>query len=301
MAPLMVSSTSVWSCVRSTEADSTQIRCRHHRSLQARAQAPSRPSCRLLPRLVPRSFPRASRLPRRSLRLPRSPTGRHLHLVRYSQVFVALTLPSPALARLTSLFSSRRFRRKGHFGHHVPLEGHPEVPVLGHYDLAGRRLCESFDGGFSVRLCFLPGALLAAAWASLLYLGIDGYTDSCREIVGAAKRIVHGIRKDFPELYVLGDPLVSVVAFGSRSEGKGNGVGFVPVYEVGDRMGKLGQRPAEPRGDSHRLHPTHRPCRRRLPARPPHRRQRDGLGSSSAVGPGLVEEMASRYMDVLYA
>lgn len=90
--------------------------------------------------------------------------------------------------------------------------------------------------------CFFlsPGALLAAAWASLLYVGIDGYTDSCREIVGAAQKFAHGIRKDFPELYVLGNPLVSVVAFGSKTEGHGNGKGIIPVYEVGDRMDKLG-------------------------------------------------------------
>lgn len=64
-------------------------------------------------------------------------------------------------------------------------------------------------------------------------MGIDGYTSSCREIVGAAKQIVLGIRKDFPELKVLGDPLVSVVAFESVD-------GEVPVYEVGDKMGGLG-------------------------------------------------------------
>lgn len=95
--------------------------------------------------------------------------------------------------------------------------------------------CSLFPG-----LVNSPGALLAAAWASLIYMGIDGYTDSCREIVGAAQKIAHAIRKDFPELYVLGDPLVSVVAFGSRTEGQGNGKGCVPVYEVGDRMDKLG-------------------------------------------------------------
>ncbi|GAA5964902.1 hypothetical protein JCM21900_002430 [Sporobolomyces salmonicolor] len=164
-----------------------------------------------------------------------------------------------------------------------------------------------------------PGALLAAAWASLLYLGIDGYTDSCREIVGAAKRIVHGIRKDFPELYVLGDPLVSVVAFGSRSEGKGNGVGSVPVYEVGDRMGKLGwhlnalQNPAAIHIACTRLTvPAVDDFLRDLRIAVNEVKAMDasgrgsmvtlyGLGSSSAVGPGLVEEMASRYMDVLYA
>lgn len=65
----------------------------------------------------------------------------------------------------------------------------------------------------------------------MVHMGESGYTASCREIVGAAKRIALGIRKDFPELYILGDPLVSVVAFGSQS---------LAVYEVGDRMSKAG-------------------------------------------------------------
>ena len=64
-------------------------------------------------------------------------------------------------------------------------------------------------------------------------MGIDGYTESCREIVGAAKQIVLGIKKDFPELRVLGDPLVSVVAFDSRLDN-------IPIYEVGDLMSKKG-------------------------------------------------------------
>lgn len=67
----------------------------------------------------------------------------------------------------------------------------------------------------------------------MVHMGIDGYTASCREIVGATKKIVAAIKSDFPELYILGDPKVSVVAFGSRSND-------LPVYEVGDRMGKLG-------------------------------------------------------------
>lgn len=66
----------------------------------------------------------------------------------------------------------------------------------------------------------------------MMHMGLDGYTESCREIVGAAKQIVAGIRSDFAdELYILGDPLVSVVAFGSET---------LPIYEVGDRMSKLG-------------------------------------------------------------
>lgn len=74
----------------------------------------------------------------------------------------------------------------------------------------------------------------------MVHLGTDGYTSLCRDIVGAAQRLVKGIQASFPELYILGDPLVSVVAFGSRTEGEGNGEGKVPIYEVGDRMDKLG-------------------------------------------------------------
>ncbi|GAA5914135.1 hypothetical protein JCM6882_004933 [Rhodosporidiobolus microsporus] len=164
-----------------------------------------------------------------------------------------------------------------------------------------------------------PGAVLAGTWASLLHLGHAGYLDSCRSIVGAAKSIVAGLRADFPELYVLGDPLVSVVAFGSRTEGEGNGRGKVPIYEVGDKMSKLGWHL------NALQHPPalHIACTRlTVPAVPDFLRDLRiavdqvkeeeeegkgsmvmlyGLGSSSAVGPGLVEELASRYIDVLYS
>lgn len=97
-----------------------------------------------------------------------------------------------------------------------------------------------------------PGAIIAGAYASLLHLGVDGYTSLCSEIVGAAKKLVRGLRADFPELYVLGDPLVSVVAFGSRTEGQGNGLGMVPIYEVGDKMDKMGWHRAFPSSSSFR-------------------------------------------------
>ncbi|BGP17316.1 Dihydrosphingosine phosphate lyase [Rhodosporidiobolus nylandii] len=164
-----------------------------------------------------------------------------------------------------------------------------------------------------------PGAVLAGAWASLLHLGHDGYLTSCLSIVGAAKRIVVGLRADFPELYVLGDPLVSVVAFGSRTEGEGNGKGKVPIYEVGDRMSKLGwhlnalQSPPSLHIACTRLTvPVVDDLLRDLRTAVDEVKEMEGegkgsmvmlygLGSSSAVGPGLVEQMASRYMDVLYS
>lgn len=62
--------------------------------------------------------------------------------------------------------------------------------------------------------------------------GEEGYTSSCRSIVGAAKAIETGIRERFdPDLYIMGNPLVSVVAFSSRT---------LNIYEVADEMGTLG-------------------------------------------------------------
>lgn len=71
-----------------------------------------------------------------------------------------------------------------------------------------------------------PGALIAGTWTAMMAMGIDGYTKSCREIVGAAREIEQGIRDEIPDLMILGKPLVSVIAFASS--------GRVNVYEVGD-------------------------------------------------------------------
>jgi hypothetical protein len=51
--------------------------------------------------------------------------------------------------------------------------------------------------------------------------------------MGAAKRIESAIRNEIPELYVLGNPPASVVAFGSK-------VASVNVHEVGDAMSSRG-------------------------------------------------------------
>jgi glutamate/tyrosine decarboxylase-like PLP-dependent enzyme len=74
-----------------------------------------------------------------------------------------------------------------------------------------------------------PGALIAAAWASLVSMGEEGYLDATRRILETADRIKRGIRA-LPELHVLGEPLF-VIAFGSRS---------VDIYKVMERMGAKG-------------------------------------------------------------
>lgn len=76
------------------------------------------------------------------------------------------------------------------------------------------------------------GSLIAGTWVSLMTIGESGYTASCRDIVGAAKTIEAGIREKLqPDLYVLGEPMVSVVAFSSKT---------INIYEVADEMNTLG-------------------------------------------------------------
>lgn len=62
---------------------------------------------------------------------------------------------------------------------------------------------------------------------------LSGYLKSCREIVSCARTIANTITNSIPELYVLGSPPASVVAFGSKSP-------EVNVHEVGDAMSKKG-------------------------------------------------------------
>lgn len=78
-----------------------------------------------------------------------------------------------------------------------------------------------------------PGSLIAGTWAAMMKMGESGYTQSCRDIVGAAKEINTRIEREIPELFVLGKPIVSVIAFGSAA-------GNVSIYDVGDHMSKKG-------------------------------------------------------------
>lgn len=74
-----------------------------------------------------------------------------------------------------------------------------------------------------------PGGLIAAAWATLVTMGEQGYLDATRRILETAGTLKRGIRA-IPGLHVLGDPLF-VIAFGSDS---------LDIYKVMDRMGSKG-------------------------------------------------------------
>lgn len=75
-----------------------------------------------------------------------------------------------------------------------------------------------------------PGALMVGCWASLMKMGHDGYLQSCIDIVGCAQKFKLAI-ESIPELYVIGNPISSVVAFGSEA---------VNIYDLADSMSKKG-------------------------------------------------------------
>lgn len=74
-----------------------------------------------------------------------------------------------------------------------------------------------------------PGALTVGAWATMVYLGRDGYKKQVGDILHTARVLRTAIENDFPELQLIGDPLLSVVAFQS---------GVVNVHALGDKLSK---------------------------------------------------------------
>ncbi|KAJ5105326.1 hypothetical protein NUU61_002673 [Penicillium alfredii] len=81
-----------------------------------------------------------------------------------------------------------------------------------------------------------PGALIAGCWASLMSVGEDGYINSCTEIMNAARKFEASIREHpliSQNLEVLGNPMVSVVAFHSKN-------GAIDIYDIADDLSVKG-------------------------------------------------------------
>ena len=72
-----------------------------------------------------------------------------------------------------------------------------------------------------------PGALSAAAWASMISIGEQGYISSTKKILEAAKIIKNEINK-MDEIEIMGDPLW-VIAFKSKK---------LDIYKIMDQMTK---------------------------------------------------------------
>jgi len=157
-----------------------------------------------------------------------------------------------------------------------------------------------------------PGALIAGTWAAMQHMGENGYRRSAKDIITAARNIIHGIKTEIPELYILGNPPVSVVALGAK-EGSG-----INILKVGDTMGKKGwllnalQKPAA-------LHiavttltvsvvdtfiadlkDSVKEVKSSEPGVDGTMVALYGLGGSSPIGPNLVGELAASFIDTLY-
>lgn len=79
-----------------------------------------------------------------------------------------------------------------------------------------------------------PGALMAGCWATLLYIGKDGYRETARAIVTSVQKLKKALQTHpvlTASLQVIGDPVGSVVAFRSDT---------LNVYDLSDIMSKKG-------------------------------------------------------------
>lgn len=155
-----------------------------------------------------------------------------------------------------------------------------------------------------------PGALIAGAWAVMQHIGTKGYLESCRSIVLATRQIADAISNSIPELYVLGDPPASVVAFASKHP-------QVDALEVGDSMSKRGwhlagitnpkachlavTRLTVPVVDAFIADLKDSVQEAKLaPSGKGSMVAVYGLGKSSPVGPEMVGELAATFIDTLY-
>lgn len=75
-----------------------------------------------------------------------------------------------------------------------------------------------------------PGAIIAACWATLMYMGKSGYVEATKKIVSTTRTIEAALRK-IDGIFVFGDPQVSVVAIGSK---------VFDIYRLSDSLTKRG-------------------------------------------------------------
>ncbi|KAJ7072019.1 pyridoxal phosphate-dependent transferase [Mycena amicta] len=151
-----------------------------------------------------------------------------------------------------------------------------------------------------------PGALIAGTWAAMQYMGSNGYLESCRSIVTCARTIADRIVSSVPELYILGSPPASVIAFGSKHP-------KVNVLEVGDKMSKRGWHLNALTGPA-ALHIACTAKRKEFiadlkdsireaklePSGQGSMVRLYGVGKSTAVGPQMVTRLATMFLDTMY-
>ncbi|MFX0000343.1 MAG: pyridoxal phosphate-dependent decarboxylase family protein [Candidatus Hodarchaeota archaeon] len=75
-----------------------------------------------------------------------------------------------------------------------------------------------------------PGGAIAAAWAAMKHLGMNGYLNLAKIVMNASKKLIEGINQ-IPELYIIGEPVMSVFSFTSDK---------IDIYHLGDLLDKKG-------------------------------------------------------------
>ncbi|XP_040292091.1 sphingosine-1-phosphate lyase 1-like [Bufo bufo] len=60
-----------------------------------------------------------------------------------------------------------------------------------------------------------PGGIVAACWATMMHMGEDGYVEATKNIISTARFIIKELQK-MKEIFVFGNPEVSVIAIGSK-------------------------------------------------------------------------------------
>jgi glutamate/tyrosine decarboxylase-like PLP-dependent enzyme len=86
-----------------------------------------------------------------------------------------------------------------------------------------------------------PGGAIAAAWAVMRYLGIEGYVRLAKQIMDARDRMMKGIEA-IDGLYIVGTPDLSVMGYGSRD---------LDIFAVAEQLTQKGwfvSTMSEPRG-----------------------------------------------------
>ncbi len=153
------------------------------------------------------------------------------------------------------------------------------------------------------------GALVAATWATLMYMGEDGYVDATRKIIQATRSIIKGL-ENVPGIRIVGKPQAMVVAVDSSK---------FNVIRLSDAMAKRGwhlnplQNPPSvhicvtmvhtKKGVVERFISDIKKCVEDLlkdPNAKPSSGQAAMYGKASSVPRALVEELAAGYLNFNY-
>ena len=91
----------------------------------------------------------------------------------------------------------------------------------------------NWEGGIYGSTSFLgtkPGGIVAATWFALNHIGEDGYLELTQKTMSATKIIYDFIKKS-EELYIIGNPIMSLLAFTSK---------IYNIYHIADELNHLG-------------------------------------------------------------